>query len=180
LSPRGYSRDSPSDLRPETNKALHRHTRMVERTLIIIKPDGIHRHLAGEIIGRFEKKGAKIVAAKFMQISEGPARQLYAVHQDKPFFEDLVKFLSSAPVLVMVWEAEGAIDMVRKMIGATFGYEAKPGTIRGDLSCSKRHNLIHGSDSPKSAEQEINLFFNPDEIIDYELADADWLSGKND
>ena len=180
MSPREYSRDSLSDLRPETNEVLHRHTRMVERTLIIIKPDGIHRHLAGEIIGRFEKKGAKIVAAKFMQISEGLARQLYAVHQGKPFFEGLVKFLSSAPVLVMVWEAEGAIDMARKMIGATFGYEAEPGTIRGDFSCSRRHNLIHGSDSPKSAEQEIKLFFKPDEIIDYELADADWLSGKND
>ena len=153
---------------------------MVERTLIIIKPDGIHRHLAGEIIGRFEKKGVKLIAAKFMQLSEELARQLYAVHQGKPFFEGLVKFLSSAPVLVMVWEAEGAIDMARKMIGATFGYEAEPGSIRGDFSCSRRHNLIHGSDSPKSAKQEIKLFFKPDEIIDYELADADQLSGKND
>jgi len=153
---------------------------MAEHSLIIIKPDGIQRHLASEIIGRFEKKGFKLVAAKFMQISEKLARQLYAVHQGKPFFEGLVKYLSSAPVLVMVWEAEGVIDMARKMIGATFGYDAEAGTIRGDFGCSKGYNLIHGSDSQKSAQQEIKLFFRPDEVIDYELADADWLYGKND
>jgi len=153
---------------------------MAERTLIIIKPDAIQRHLAGEIIGRFEKKGFKLVAAKFMQISEKLARQLYTVHRGKPFFEGLVKYLSSAPMLVTVWEAEGIINMARKMIGATFGYDAQPGTIRGDFSCSKGYNLIHGSDSPESAEQEIKLFFKPDEIIDYGLADADWLYGKND
>lgn len=153
---------------------------MAERTLIIIKPDGIQRHLAGEIIGRFEKKGFKLVSAKFTQISEDLARQFYAVHQGKSFFEGLVRFIASAPVLVMVWEAEGIIDMARKMIGATFGYEAESGTIRGDFSCSRGYNLVHGSDSPESAEQEIKLFFKPDEIIDYELADADWLYGKND
>jgi nucleoside-diphosphate kinase len=153
---------------------------MTERTLIIIKPDGIQRHLAGEIIGRLEKKGLKLVAAKFMQISEEQARQLYAVHQSKRFFEELVKYLPSAPVLIMVWEAEGIIDMVRKMIGATFGYDAKPGTIRGDFSCSRTYNLIHGSDSPKSAEEEIKLFFSPAEITDYELTNTDWLYGKND
>ena len=169
-----------SESRYESQATHHEPQDMVERTLIIIKPDGIHRHLAGEIIGRFEKRGFKLVAAKFMQISEELARQLYAVHQGKPFFEGLVKYLSSAPILVMVWEAEGVIDMARKMMGATFGYEAEPGTIRGDFSSSRGYNLIHGSDSPKSAEQEIKLFFNPDEIIDYELADADWLSGKND
>ena len=146
---------------------------MAERTLIIIKPDGIQRHLAGEIIGRFEKKGFKLVSAKFMQISEQLAGQLYAVHQAKAFFEPLVKYLSSAPVLVMVWQAEGVIGMARKMMGATFGYEAQPGTIRGDFSCSTRYNLVHGSDSAESAEQEIKLFFRPDEIIDYELPDAE-------
>jgi len=153
---------------------------MAERTLIIIKPDGIQRHLAGEIIGRFERKGAKIAAAKFIQISEELSRQLYAVHQGKPFFEGLVKYLSSAPSLVMVWEAEGVIDMARKMIGATSGFDAHLGTIRGDFSCSTRQNLVHGSDSPESAEYEIKLFFKPDEIIDYKLVDADWLYGKND
>ncbi len=153
---------------------------MTERTLIIVKPDGIQRHLAGEIIGRFEKKGLKLIAAKFMQISEELAGQLYAVHRGKPFFEGLVKYLSSAPVLVTVWEAGGVIKMARKMIGATFGYDAEPGTIRGDFSSSRGYNLIHGSDSPASAEQEIKLFFSPDEIIDYELTDAHWLYGRND
>jgi nucleoside-diphosphate kinase len=153
---------------------------MAERTLIIIKPDGIQRHLAGEIISRFEKKGLKLVAARFMQISEDLARRLYAVHQGKSFFEGLVKYLSSVPVLVMVWEAEGVIDMARKMMGATFGYDAEPGTIRGDFGCSKGYNLVHGSDSSQSAEQEIKLFFSPEEIIDYKLTDAYWLYGKND
>jgi nucleoside-diphosphate kinase len=153
---------------------------MAERTLIIVKPDAIQRHLAGEIISRFEKKGLKLVAAKFMQVPKELARQLYCVHQDKTFFEGLVTYLSSAPLLVMVWEAEGVIDMVRRMMGATFGYDAEPGTIRGDLGCSKGYNLVHGSDSPKSAQQEISLFFTPEEIIDYELTDANWLYGKND
>ncbi len=153
---------------------------MAERTLIIVKPDGIGRHLAGEIIGRFEKKGFKLVAAKFMTIPEEQARRLYAVHKGKAFFEGVVKYLSSAPSLVMVWEADGIIDMVRKMMGSTFGYEAQPGTIRGDFSCSRGYNLIHGSDSPATAEQEIKLFFSPAEIIEYRFADADWLYGKND
>ena len=122
---------------------------MAERTLIIIKPDGIQRHLAGEIINRFEKKGFKLAAAKFTQVSEELARQLYAVHQGKDFFEDVVRFISSAPVLVMVWEAAGIIEMAREMMGATFGYDAKAGTIRGDFGCSKRYNLIHGSDGPE-------------------------------
>jgi nucleoside-diphosphate kinase len=153
---------------------------MAERTLIIIKPDGIQRHLAGEIIGRFERKGLKLAAAKFIQIPEELARRLYAVHQGKPFFEGLIKYLSSAPSIVMVWEAEGVIDMARKMLGATFGYDAEPGSIRGDFSCSKGYNLVHGSDSIESAEQEIKIFFRPDEIIDYKLADEEWLYGKND
>jgi nucleoside-diphosphate kinase len=153
---------------------------MSERTLVIIKPDCIQRHLAGEVIGRFEKKGLKLVAAKFIQISEEPARQLYDVHRGKPFFEGLVRFLSSAPVLVMVWEAEGVIEMVRKMMGATFGCDAEAGTIRGDFGCSKGYNLVHGSDSAESGEREIKLFFQPSEIVDYKLTDEDWLYGKND
>jgi len=157
-----------------------RNPRMSERTLVIIKPDCIQRHLAGEVIGRLEQKGLKLVGAKFIHVSEEPARQLYAVHRGKPFFEDLVKFISSAPVLVMVWEAEGVIDMVRKMMGATFGCDAEPGTIRGDLGCSKGYNLVHGSDSAETAAREINLFFQPSEIVDYKLTDEDWLYGKND
>ncbi|MHC4476244.1 MAG: nucleoside-diphosphate kinase [Planctomycetota bacterium] len=153
---------------------------MTERTLVIIKPDGIQRHLAGEIISRFERKGLKLVAAKFMQVSEDLARQLYEVHEGRAFFEGLVRYLASAPVLLMVWEAEGVIDIVRKMMGATFGYEAEPGTIRGDFSASRGYNLVHGSDSTVSAQAEIELFFSPDEIIDYELTEGPWLYGRND
>ncbi|HUW20911.1 MAG TPA: nucleoside-diphosphate kinase [Sedimentisphaerales bacterium] len=145
---------------------------MAERTLIIIKPDCIQRHLAGEIIGRFEKKGFKLVAAKFMQVSEELARRLYAVHEGRSFFERLVKYTSSAPILVTVWEGQRVIATVRKMMGATFGYDAEPGTIRGDFGCSERYNLVHGSDSVESAEYEIKLFFTPEEIVDYELTDS--------
>jgi len=148
---------------------------MAERTLIIIKPDAIQRHLAGRIIERFENKGFKLVAAKFLQISKEPASQFYAVHRDKPFYKGLIEFITSAPSLIMVWEAEGVIGMARKIMGATFGYEAQPGTIRGDFGCSQTHNLVHGSDSSESAEQEINIFFGPDEIVDYKLANAQWL-----
>ncbi len=151
---------------------------MAERTLIIIKPDAIQRHLAGRIVERFERKGFKLVAAKFMQISKELAGQLYAVHRDKPFYRDLVEFITSAPSLIMVWQARRIIDMTRKMIGATFGYEAQPGSIRGDFGCSHRQNLVHGSDSPESAEKEIKVFFRPDEIVDYKLSDARWLYGE--
>lgn len=153
---------------------------MAERTLIIVKPDGIQRHLAGEIISRFERKGFKLVAAKFVQIPEAVAREHYAVHKGRPFFESVVKYLSSAPSLIMVWEADGVIDMSRKMMGATFGYEAQAGTIRGDFSCSRGYNLIHGSDSSESAAKEISLYFKPSEIVEYNFADARWLYGKND
>ncbi len=153
---------------------------MADRTLIIIKPDGVQRHMMGEIISRLERKGFKLVAAKFMQISEDTARKHYAVHEGKPFFEGVVKYLASCPVMVMVWQAEGIIEMSRRMMGATFGYDAEPGTIRGDFGCSKGYNLIHGSDSVESAEYEIGLYFSQDELIDYTLADEDWLYGRND
>ena len=153
---------------------------MAERTLIIIKPDGMQRHLAGEIVSRFERKGFKLVAARFMQIPQQLAEKHYGIHRGKPFFEGVVKYLSSAPALVMVWEAQGVIDMSRKLMGSTFGYDAQPGTIRGDFGCSRGYNLIHGSDSPQSADYEIALYFKPDEIADYNLADSGWLYGKND
>jgi nucleoside-diphosphate kinase len=153
---------------------------MAERTLIIIKPDCIQRHLAGQIISRFETRGFKLIAAKFMYISEELARKLYVVHRNKSFLSGLVKFISSSPSLIMVWEAEGIIEVVRGMIGETFGRDAKPGTIRGDFSCAQRYNLIHGSDSSKSARYEIDLFFGPDEIVDYELTNAHWIYGIND
>lgn len=148
---------------------------MTERTLIIIKPDGVQRHLAGRIITRFEEKGLQLVAAKLVHISEDMARQHYAAHEGKPFFEAAVKFVSSAPSFAMVWSGEGVISMSRKMIGSTSGFDALPGTIRGDFGRSERYNLIHGSDSPESAEKEIQMFFAPEEILDYDFSDARWL-----
>ena len=153
---------------------------MAEQTLIIIKPDAVQRHLIGRIISRFEDKGLKVVAAKLLHISERLARKHYAVHEGKPFFEGVVKYLSSSPVVVLVLEADGVIGMSRKLMGKTFGNEAEPGTIRGDFGASRGHNLVHGSDSPESAAYEIGLYFKPEEIVDYTLVDADWLYGRND
>jgi nucleoside-diphosphate kinase len=148
--------------------------------LIIIKPDCIQRHLAGRVIARFERKGFKLVAAKFVHISEKLANKLYNVHRGEVFFKGLIKFISSSPSLVMVWEAEDIINMARKMMGHTFGPKAEPGTIRGDFGCSNRFNLTHSSDSPESAKIEIELFFKPDEIIDYELTNSHWIYGTKD
>jgi nucleoside-diphosphate kinase len=153
---------------------------MAERTLILIKPDGMQRHLAGEIMARFEKKGLKLVAAKLLRPDIELAKQLYSVHKGKPFYEGLVKYLCSAPVLAMVWQAQGVVEIARRMLGATFGYEAVPGTIRGDFGCSRGFNLVHGSDSQKSAEYEIPLFFKPQELLEYEFSDEYWLYGKNE
>jgi nucleoside-diphosphate kinase len=153
---------------------------MAEQTLILIKPDGIQRHLAGEIISRFERKGLKLVAAKLLRPDIELAKKLYAVHKGKPFYEGLVKYLCSATVLAMVWEAQGVIEIARRMLGATFGYEAQGGTIRGDFGCSRGFNLVHGSDSAKSAEYEIPLFFKSDELLEYEFSDEQWLYGRNE
>lgn len=116
-----------------------------------------------------------MIASTVVLVPEETARRHYAAHQGQPFFEPAVKFLASAPSLVMIWEADGIISMVRKMVGDTLGYDAEPGTIRGDLGCSTRYNLVHGSDGPESAQREIDLFFTSDEIIDYEFSDARWL-----
>jgi len=153
---------------------------MTERTLIIIKPDAVQRQLMGKIITRFEEKGLKVVAAKFMHISDELARRHYAVHEGKPFFEGVVKYMSSSPVLVMVLEADGAIAMSRKLMGATFGNEAEAGTIRGDYGACRGFNLVHGSDSQGNAEYEMNLYFKPEEIVDYTFANDHWLYGSND
>ena len=150
---------------------------MAERTLVIIKPDGIQRHLAGIIISRFEGKGFKLVAAKFLQMTKELAAELYAEHKDKPFYEGLNNFILSSPCLLMVWEADGVVEMVRKMVGATFSREAEPGTIRGDFGSSQRFNLVHGSDSIESAKREIGIFFRDDEIVNYELTNSHWLFG---
>ncbi|MEJ2646851.1 MAG: nucleoside-diphosphate kinase [Sedimentisphaerales bacterium] len=153
---------------------------MAERTLIIIKPDGIQRQVAGQIISRLERRGFKLVGAKFLQITKELALDLYSVHRGKPFLNGLVKFITSSPSLVMVWEADGIIEIFRKMMGATFGCDAETGTIRGDFSSAKRFNLVHGSDSPESAQREIGVFFGPDELADYDLTNSHWIYGVND
>lgn len=148
---------------------------MNDKTLIIIKPDGLQRRLVGEIISRFEKKGLKIEAAKFLRISPELAQKHYAVHKGKDFFDRCVKYLSSGPVLVMVLQGEKVIEITRKLMGATFGYNADPGTIRGDFATSQTFNLVHGSDSKESAEYEIGLYFKPEEILTYQMPDPTWV-----
>jgi len=147
----------------------------VERTFLMVKPDGVQRNLVGEIVSRFEKKGFKLVGAKLMSISQELAEQHYAEHKERPFFGDLVSFITSSPVFAMVWEGENVIQTARNMMGKTNPVEAAPGTIRGDYGVQVSQNIIHGSDSPESAVREINLFFNESELVTYEKAVDKWV-----
>jgi nucleoside-diphosphate kinase len=147
----------------------------MERTLIIIKPEGVQRGLIGQILARFEQRGLKLVALKMMQIPPQLAERHYAVHQGKPFYAGLVKHISSGPVVVGVVEGPRAIAIVRTMMGATNAAEAAPGTIRGDFALEIGYNIIHGSDGPETAATEINLFFKPEELLSYQLANEHWL-----
>lgn len=139
----------------------------IERTFIMVKPDGVQRNLIGEILVRFEKKGFQLVGAKLMQLSRELAETHYGEHKGKPFFEELVEFVTSGPVFAMVWQGENVIRISREMMGHTNPVEAAPGTIRGDYAVRVSMNIIHGSDSPESAEREIKLFFKPEELIEY-------------
>lgn len=152
----------------------------MERTLIIIKPDGVQRGLIGRILGRFEDKGLKLVAARFRKLDEALLSQHYADHKERPFYPGLVRFMSESPVLTMVLEGVGAIATCRKMMGATFGRDAEAGTIRGDFGVSRSYNLIHGSDSPEAAEREIGLFFEADEIVEWQPAGHTWVYDAED
>jgi nucleoside-diphosphate kinase len=136
-----------------------------ERTLVLIKPDALERSLAGEILGRLERRGLQIRAAKLVQLDRSLAERHYAEHSEKPFFGELVDFITSAPTLALVVEGESAISVVRATIGATNPAEAAPGTIRGDLALAMPDNLVHGSDSPESAEREIALWFSDSELV---------------
>ena len=147
---------------------------MTEKTLIILKPDCLQRRLMGRIIQRFEDKGLTVVAMKMMRISTELARRQYAPHQGKPFYPGLIEYITSGPVVVMVVAGPGAVDVCRKLMGETFGFEAEPGTIRGDFGASKTYNLVHGSDAPETAETEIALYFRPQELLDYETATDRW------
>lgn len=147
----------------------------MERTFIMVKPDGVQRNLIGEIVTRFEKKGYQLVAAKLMQVPQDLAEKHYAEHREKPFFQELVDFITSGPVFAMVWQGDGVIATARQMMGKTNPQEALPGTIRGDFGLTVGKNVIHGSDSPESAEREIDLWFNEDEILDYKKTGDEWL-----
>ena len=147
----------------------------MERTLIIFKPDAVQRGLCGQILTRFENKGLQIAGLKFMRIPQQIAETHYAPHKGKGFYEGLVKFMTSSPVAVVALEGKNAIAISRKMMGATFGSKAEPGTIRGDYGVSNSFNLIHGSDSPEAAQRELKLFFKPDELLDWTPAGQGWV-----
>ena len=138
---------------------------MAERTLVLIKPDAMQRRVAGEILSRFEGRGLTVRAARLVQVDRDLAEQHYAEHVEKPFFGELVEFITSSPTLALVLEGEGAIKVVRTTMGATNPVDASPGTIRGDLALAMPDNLVHGSDSPESAEREIGLWFSDAELV---------------
>lgn len=147
----------------------------MERTFLMIKPDGVQRGLVSDIIGRFETKGFKLVGMKLMAVSRELAEKHYDVHRERPFFAGLVDFITSGPVVAMVWEGEGVIASARKIIGATKPLEADPGTIRGDLGVTVGRNIIHGSDAPETAQAEIALWFGDSELVSWEPAAKGWL-----
>ena len=147
----------------------------MERTFLAIKPDGVQRGLVGEIIRRFETKGFTLVGLKFLQVSRELAEQHYGVHRERPFFGSLVEFITSGPVVAMVWEGDGVIASARKIIGATNPLTAEPGTIRGDLGINIGRNLIHGSDAPETAQQEVALWFQDEELVNWQPELTPWL-----
>ncbi|MBN3555915.1 nucleoside-diphosphate kinase [Fictibacillus nanhaiensis] len=147
----------------------------MERTFLMVKPDGVQRALIGEIVSRFEKKGFQLVGAKLMNISEDLAKEHYGEHKERPFFGELVDFITSGPVFAMVWEGKDVILTARNMMGKTNPAEAAPGSIRGDYAVQVSNNIIHGSDSAESAVREIGLFFKEEELVSYDKAVAVWI-----
>ena len=152
-------------------------TEKQERTLVLLKPDAIQRGLAGQIIARLESRGLKIVATKMLQMDEGLARRHYEPHVGRPFFDGLIQFICSGPIIAMVWEGPGAVELVRGTMGATDPINAQPGTIRGDMAVDIGHNLIHGSDSVETARHEVTLFFSSEEILEYARSVESWITG---
>lgn len=149
-----------------------------QRTLVLVKPDGVQRGLAGAIIGRLEQTGLKIVGMKMLRIDQGLAARHYAEHVQKPFYKGLVEFITSGPVVAMCIEGPNAIAIVRKVMGSTNPVDATPGTIRGDLSIDLGRNVIHGSANPGDAEREVGLFFQPGELVDYRRSTESWIVEK--
>ncbi len=149
----------------------------MQRTLIIFKPDCVQRRLVGQILRRFEAKGLRLDALKLVRVGRELAEKHYAEHKERPFFGGLIEFITGGPVVVGVLSGPSAVTVVRKMLGKTDGAEAEPGTIRGDFSISKQNNLVHGSDSPESAEREIAIWFSPEELCEYPVAGQEWVIG---
>ncbi len=147
----------------------------MQHALVILKPDAIQRKLIGKIISRFEEKGILIVGMKMTYISKELAQENYAVHEGKDFYDPLIRYITSGPVVIMALKGVNVVKVGRKLLGATFGHDAEPGTIRGDYAISNRYNIIHCSDSPESAEKEINLFFRKEELLDYDTIDLKWI-----
>lgn len=147
----------------------------MEQTLIILKPDAVQRRLVGRIIQRFEDKGLVVVGMKLMHIDRDLAERQYAPHKGKPFYPGLIEYITSGPVIVMVLQGERAVQIARSLMGATFGYEAALGTIRGDFGASRSYNLVHGSDSSESANTEIALYFTKAELLNYAPAGQQWV-----
>ena len=147
----------------------------MERTFIMIKPDGVQRNLVGEVIRRFETKGFKLVGLKLLSVSKELAAKHYDVHKERPFFAGLVQFITSSPVVAMVWEGDGVVASARNLIGATNPLTSPPGTIRGDFGVSVGRNLIHGSDAIETAQYEISLWFTPEELVSWEPTVNPWL-----
>ena len=152
----------------------------MERTLVILKPDAVNRALVGKILARFEKKGLKIIAMKMRHLDAQTLHIHYSHHKGKPFFEGLVKFMSSVPSVIMVLEGKDSVEVVRKMVGATNGREAAPGTIRGDLSMSAQSNLVHASATTEEAKKEIERFFGKGEILDYDKMNFDVIYSEDE
>jgi nucleoside-diphosphate kinase len=150
-------------------------SKMIEKTFVMIKPDSVLRGLIGEVISRLERKGLKLIGARMINMTEEQASRLYSVHKDKPFFGDLVAFIRSAPVVVLAVEGESAVTVVRRLIGTTDSKEAVPGTVRGDLSCSKSMNVIHASDSLDNAQKELAIFFAHSDLVAYRRLDEAWV-----
>lgn len=152
----------------------------MQKSVVVVKPDGLQRGVVGEVISRFEKKGLKLIGLKMIRMTDEVLDEWYAHHKDKSFFADLKGFMQSAPVVAMVWEGVEAVGAVRKLCGITKGREAEGGSIRGDFAMSTQMNLIHASDSQATAEKELGLLFNPEELFAYDVCWWPWMYGKDE
>jgi nucleoside-diphosphate kinase len=168
-------RASPGALHGSRKSIKHYPEEIVERTLVLVKPDGVQRGLIGEVITRLERRGLRLVAAKFMQVSQELAETHYAIHKGKPFYEGLIRYITSAPVMAMVWEGPNAVAAVRQTMGATRPTEAAPGSLRHDFALEVGRNLTHASDSVENGEQEVALWFQPQELVNWQRATDAWI-----